>query len=90
MTKKLMIAALPFLFLGLAHAADRDIAVSDLPTMVTDAIKKAHPNAKFIKAEEETNNGVMYYEVKIQEGQTYWEIHAQPDGKLTRDQLDND
>jgi hypothetical protein len=88
--KQLVILALPFLFAGAVHGADRDIAVSDLPTAVTDSIKKTYPNAKIVKAEEETKGSERYYEVKIHEGQTEREIYVRPDGTITHDELDED
>jgi hypothetical protein len=86
--KRLTILALPLLFAGAVHGADRDVAVSDLPAAVTDSIKKAHPNAKLIKAEEEIKGADKYYEVKIHDGQTERELHVRPDGTVTRDKLD--
>jgi uncharacterized membrane protein YkoI len=85
-----MMTALPLLFSGLAYAADRDVAVTDLPKAVTDAVMKVHPNAKLIKAEEETKNGEKYYEIKVHDGQTEREIHVRPDGTVIHDELDED
>lgn len=86
--KLLMTSALPLLFAVAAHA-DRDIPIQDLPAAVTSAIQKQYPNAKLIKAEEDTAAGGPHFDVKIQAGDKRRELHIQPNGTIIKDEMED-
>lgn len=68
--------------IALPGIAGDDIAVSELPKAVTQAIMKRYPDAKLIKAEREKDNGKLHYEVNIQTGDKRLEINVRPDGTI--------
>jgi hypothetical protein len=88
-TRHLIALAFPFLFAAGVKAEDRNIAINDLPEAVTSSIRKEHPNAKILKAEEDIKDNVKKYEVKILDGQTEWEIHLRPDGTVLMKDMDD-
>jgi hypothetical protein len=60
---------------------DEKIEVKDLPPAVTEAIQKAYPNAKILKAEKEAEDGKVQYSVKLQDGEKKFEVKVSEDGK---------
>lgn len=74
---------------GPIQAAD-DIAISDLPKAVTQAIMKRYPKAKLISAERERDNGKMHYEVEIQQGDKRIELNVRPDGTIYKVENEDD
>lgn len=67
-------------------ANDVDIAVSELPKNVTEAVMKAHPGATLLSAEKDlkANGEIQHYEVKIRSGQAEKELTVLPDGTIRK------
>ena len=66
-------------------ASDKDVAVSDLPKAVTDAINKKFPDAKLVAAEKDTGGGNPYYEVKLQDNAKQWQkVDVRKSGEIFR------
>lgn len=70
-----------FLLWPLAGFAD-DIQISELPKEVTDTINSQYPGATYLKAERDTDDGRIEYEVNICHEGTEWEIELYPDGTV--------
>ena len=62
--------------------AGEDVAVSDLPQAVVDALKKRFSGAELLSAEKDTEKGQLYYEVKLRDKEGLWEVEVSPDGKI--------
>ncbi|GAB2562083.1 PepSY domain-containing protein [Spirosoma aerophilum] len=90
-TKKWLIglALIAFSFSTLPSRAD-DIAVSDLPKAVTQAIEKRFPGAKLISAERERDKDKIHYEVKIQVGKDRKELNVRPNGTIYKIENEDD
>ena len=65
-----------------AEETEEAVAIADLPQAVTDAIKKDYPDAEFLAAEKETEDGTTTYEVEIKDGGKTLEVEVTPDGKI--------
>lgn len=63
-----------------ALAEDADVAASELPKPVTDAILKRFPEATLISADKQTANGETTYEVKFKDVETQRQCVVTPDG----------
>ncbi len=63
-----------------------DIAVKDLPAVVTLAITTAHPAAKLLSAEKDlkSDGTIEDYEVKIRDGEAKKELTVLPHGTITK------
>lgn len=60
-----------------------DIPLSDLPAIVSAAIKTAHPNATVTEAEKITKDGILLgYEVELKDGSDSLELRLSPEGKI--------
>lgn len=70
--------------------AGDDIAVSDLPSDVSKAVKERFPTAELIKAEKETDEGQLKYEVKIRTEGKLKEAHVSPEGKILKVEDEDD
>ena len=66
-----------------------DIAVTDLPKTVTQAIQKRFPSAKLISAEKENDNNQTHYEVKFQNGNQKQKVHVKPNGSIYKVEIDD-
>lgn len=68
-----------------ALAVDKEIPLAELPKPVTDAIMKAHPDAKMVSAQRDTkvDGAVQNYEVKVMKGTDEMEIKVSPEGVIT-------
>lgn len=74
-------------FDGSADAANADLISSD------EAVKAAKAVAKgtVVKVELDREDGVVYYEVEIEDGRTEHEIYVNAaDGSILKDEIDND
>ncbi len=67
-----------------ADAGDKEVPVEikDLPAVVTDAIKKAYPEGKIIKADKETENGKTVYGVDVKVGDKVYDVDVDEAGKI--------
>jgi len=63
-----------------ASAADADVAASELPKPVIDAILKRFPEATVISADKRTSNGETLYEVKFKDVETPRQSTVTADG----------
>src|SRR5262245_52648982 len=84
MCRKMLCLCLAVLFVS-AHAgrADDEVPVDKLPKAVVDAIKKKYPNAKLVRAQQESlKKEVIYYEVRIRAGEEEREVVVKPDGEI--------
>jgi hypothetical protein len=61
-------------------AWDADVAASELPKPVTDAILKRFPKATLISADKRTANGETVYDVKFKVVETPGQCTVTPDG----------
>ncbi|KAB8334474.1 hypothetical protein SD80_008815 [Scytonema tolypothrichoides VB-61278] len=66
-----------------------DIAVTDLPQVVTEAIQKRFPSAKLVSAEKENDDYQTYYEVKVQNGNQKQKVHVRPNGSIYKVEIDD-
>lgn len=71
------------LALPVAHAGE-DVAIANLPPPVTLAILDRYPDARFVKAEAETENGVVKYEVEIKVAGKDLDIDVAADGRILK------
>ncbi len=71
-------------------AKDVDIAVKELPEVVTAAIMKAHPDATILSAEKDLkmDDSIQHFEVKVRVGKEEKELTVLPDGKITDTEKD--
>ncbi len=67
-------------------ADDVDIAVKELPAVVTAAITEAHPAATLLSAEKElkADGTTESFEVKIRDGKSKKELTILPDGTIKK------
>jgi hypothetical protein len=63
-----------------ALAGDADVAASELPKPVTDAILKRFPKATLVSAEKRTVNGDTLYDVRFKIVETPGQCVVTPDG----------
>lgn len=78
-----LIVAASALCLPDASAGDK-VAIINLPPPVTLAILDRFPDARFIEAEAETEDGVVKYEVEIKSGGKKFEIEVAADGRILK------
>ena len=78
------------LALSQLSAKDVDIAVTELPKPVTDAIAKAHPNSTLLSAEKDLamNGDIQHFEVKVRAGDAEKELTVLPDGTIKDTETD--
>ncbi len=70
---------------GEIEEIERAIFVEALPSAVVKAIKAKHPKAKIEKAEEVTDeDGEVFYEVAIEDGDKDIEVAVTPKGKIKK------
>jgi uncharacterized membrane protein YkoI len=65
-----------------ARADEEKIALDKLPKAVTDAIKKAYPDAEMKSAEKEKENGKEVFEVVLKNKDQTLEVTLTPEGKI--------
>lgn len=67
-------------------AKDVDIAVSELPKNIIEAVMKAHPGATLLSAEKDlkSDGSIQHYEVKVRAGQVEKELTVLPDGTIQK------
>ena len=63
--------------------ADEEVAVSQLPHRVLNAVEARYPWGYILKAEWEDQEGV--YEIKVQDGHTRHRLHVRPTGWILED-----
>lgn len=73
-----------FALLTVTVRADQDIAISELPTLVTKAIEARFPGQIPLAAEKETKSETLVYEVKVRHESKAYEITVTPDGVIHR------
>ncbi|HZC36755.1 MAG TPA: hypothetical protein VE242_14125 [Chthoniobacterales bacterium] len=80
------LALLATLILTIAPCrADKEIAVSQLPRPVLQAVEARYPSGHIVEAEWDSEG---YYELKVQDGHTRHLLHVRPKGKIFKDELD--
>ena len=80
------LALLATLILTIAPCwADEDVAVSQLPRRVLNAVEARYPSGHILKAEWDSEG---YYEIKVQDGQTRHKLHVGRKGKIFEDERD--
>lgn len=91
MKKTLILAVAVVLFMAMscltAHAgeATKEKQVK-LPDAVTAAIKALYPDGKIEEAKKETEDGVMVYEVEVEQADTEVELTVTPDGTVIEEE----
>ncbi len=65
-----------------AEEVEEEVAIADLPTAVTDAIKAEYPDAELLEAEKETEDGTTTYEVEIKNDGKTLEVEVSPEGDI--------
>ena len=77
---------------GTLLETEEDIQPDALPVAVTEAIKKAHPQATIKEAEKtmKADGTVSGYEVEIKDGAKKLEIHLDATGKILKTEVDKD
>jgi hypothetical protein len=69
---------------------DEEIAITDLPKAVVDAVNAAVPGGTIKEAEKETKGSEVVYEVKTAVGKVTREVKVSPDGKVLSNKVDDD
>jgi uncharacterized membrane protein YkoI len=64
-----------------------DVEASAVPAAVTDAMTKAHPDAKLGEAELTTESGRNYYELEVMAGGDNRNMQINPDGSVISDKI---
>jgi hypothetical protein len=64
--------------------AGEAIPISQLPEPVVNAVKTRFPNAQFLSAEREIDDGRVKYEVKILDGNQKKEVELTPNGQVLK------
>ena len=77
---------------GKLLSTEEDVQPDALPAAVTDAIKKAYPQATISEAEKnlKLDGTVHCYEVEIKDGAKALEVHLDPTGKILKTEKDDD
>jgi len=63
---------------------DEKIAVKDLPAVVTQAVQRVFPQGDMKRAEKETEDNIVSYEVKVESGEIFYSIETTVDGTLIK------
>jgi hypothetical protein len=80
------LALLATLILTIAPCrADKEVAVSQLPRPVLQAVEARYPSGHIVEAEWDSEG---YYDLKVQDGHTRHLLHVRPKGKIFKDELD--
>jgi hypothetical protein len=80
------LALLATLILTIAPCrADKEVAVSQLPRPVLQAVEARYPSGHILEAEWDSEG---YYDLKVQDGHTRHLLHVRPKGKIFKDELD--
>ena len=66
------------------------IEIKDLPTAVTDAVKKAMPDGKITEAETEKKDGKTVYSLDVKVGEKEFDVVVSEDGKILKTEEDKD
>lgn len=64
--------------------AGEKVAIVNLPPPVTLAILDRFPDARFVEAEAETENGYVKYEIEIKSGGKDLDIEVAADGRILK------
>lgn len=77
---------------GTLFETEEEIAVSDLPPAVAQAVTKAYPNAKVKEAEKvmRPDGTLSGYEVEIVPGKKDLELHLDPNGKILKTEAETE
>ena len=65
--------------------ADKEVAVSQLPRPVLQAVEARYPSGHIVEAEWDSEG---YYDLKVQDGHTRHLLHVRAKGKIFKDELD--
>ena len=74
--------------LSATAVAGEDIAISSLPEPVSKAVKEQFPKGELIKAEKESDDSGLKYELKIREDGKLKEAHVSPEGKILKVEME--
>lgn len=71
---------------GTLLETEEEIRPDALPTTITEALKKAHPQAMLEEAEKvmKPDGEVSGYEVEMKDGEKEWEVHLDTTGKILK------
>lgn len=70
--------------------AGEKVPLDKLPEPVTKAVKERFPKGELLKAEKETEDGKVKYEVKLSDGGKKYEVDVSPDGTILEVEEDDD
>lgn len=69
---------------------EEELALSEVPEAVIQAVKKEYPSGKFKEAEKvmDVQGNVTSYEIEVKEDEKEWDVYTDVDGKIIRKEED--
>jgi hypothetical protein len=74
----------------IAVAFQENVPINRLPGPVTAAVKNKLPGGEILRAEMDSENGKVKYELKVKSKGQIYEVYVAPDGKVLKIELEHD
>jgi hypothetical protein len=75
---------------GAAVAFQEEVPINRLPGPVTAAVKNKLPGSEILRAEVDSDQGRVKYELKVKSKGQIYEVYVAPDGKVLKIELEHD
>jgi hypothetical protein len=75
---------------GAPVAFQENVPINRLPSPVTAAIKNKLPGSEILRAEMDSENGRVKYELKVKSKDQIYDVDIAPDGKILKIELEHD
>ncbi|HKQ76755.1 MAG TPA: hypothetical protein VJ810_23875 [Blastocatellia bacterium] len=75
---------------GVAGSLQETVPINQLPGPVSAAIKDRFPKGQILRAEKDSDNGMVKYEVKVRSNGHVYDIDVTPSGKIIKVERDVD
>ncbi len=73
-----------------AVAFQENVSINRLPSRVTAAIKNRFPGSEILRAEMDSDHGMVKYELKVKSKGQIYDVDVTPNGRILKIELEHD